>query len=96
MATSAHNTANLQTDSFGRQRISSQERPTGGVQTRLDSVELSAQAQQAAEEVEGAQNNVDTATEAVEQISAQHANQSNVKAQQAQDRLTRTLLDVVG
>ena len=96
MAASAHNTANLQTDAFERQRVSSQERPAGGVQTRLDSVELSAQAQQAAKEVEGAQNNADTASETVERISARHANRSNVEALRAQDRSTRTLLDVVG
>ena len=96
MAASAHNTANLQTDAFERQQTSTQERPTGGVQTRLDSVELSAQAQQAAREVDGAQNDVDTASETVERISARHASRSNVEAQRAQDQLTRTLLDVVG
>ena len=38
-AASAHNTANLQTDAFERQQISSRESPTGGVRARLDTVE---------------------------------------------------------
>ena len=95
-AASAHNTANQQTDAFERQRISARERQTGGVRTRLDTVELSAEALQAARELEGAQNNVDAVSEAVERISARRSNQSNVESQRAQDQLTRTLLNVMG
>ena len=96
LAASAHNTANLHTDAFKRQRIIAQERSAGGVQTRLDTVELSPEARRAAQTVDGVQNNVDTAAEAVERIAAREGFRSNAQALLAQDRLMKSLLDLFG
>ena len=61
-AASAHNTANLNTDGVSHQRVSSQARPTGsGVDTTVDTVELSDAGREIAQTVEGPQNNIDAA-----------------------------------
>ena len=94
-AASAHNTANLSTDTFERQRISAQERRAGGVQTRLDTVELSPEARRIARSAEGAQNNVDSAAEATEQIEAREGFKSNARTLQTQDRMLKSMLDAL-
>ncbi len=96
LAVSAHNTANLQTDAFERQRITARERPTGGVQTHLDTVELSPEARQLARTVGGAQNNVDLAAETVERIASREGFKSNARTLRTQDRLMVSLLDLFG
>ena len=93
VAASAHNTANRATDAFERQRIAARERASGGVQARVDTVELSKEARQIAETVEGAQNIVNPATEAVERIEAREGFKSNASALRTQDRMLKSLLD---
>ena len=91
---SAHNTANLQTDGFGKQRVTSEELKTGGVRGRLDTVELSDEGRKAAEEASGAQNNVEIAEESVEQIEARHATSTNAGVIRTMDRIAQSLLDL--
>ena len=94
MNTSAHNVANVSTDEFSRHRVSAQERPSGEVDTRSDVVELSEQGKEIARAVKGPQNNVDLASEAVEQIEAREAFKSNARTLRTQDRLMQSLLDI--
>ena len=90
----AHNTANLQTDAFERQRITAWEAPAGGVQTRVDTVELSAGDRRIARTVGGPQNNVDPAGEMVESIASRSAFRANARSANVHDRLMASLLDV--
>lgn len=92
-ATSAHNTANANTDAFAKQRVSQQTSASGGTATRVDTVSLSEEAKSIAQEVEGAQNNVDVAEEAVNQIQSRQNFKQNVAVVRTQDEMTKTLLD---
>ena len=94
VAASAHNTANQTTDSFDRQRVTAQERQTGGVNTRVDKVELSDEAQERAQEVDGPQNNVDPVSETVDRITARENFRSNARVIRAQDEILDALLDL--
>ena len=95
-AASAHNTANLNTDGVSRQRVSSQARPTGsGVDTTVDTVELSDAGREIAQTVEGPQNNIDAASETVSQITARNQFTSNARALRTQDDMLGTALDIL-
>ncbi len=91
----AHNFANTATDGAERQRVQLRETVSGGVQSRIDTVELSKEAREISETVEGPQNNVNTADEIVNQIEAKHAFKSNVQAIRASDRMMKSLLDTL-
>ncbi len=91
---SAHNTANVNTDGFSRQRVRSSERRTGGVQSSVDTVELSPAAQQAAAFLQGPQNNVDFGAETVERLESAAAFSANTRTLRTQDRLHASLLDL--
>lgn len=93
---SARNTANVSTDKFNKQRVTQNERPNGGANARVDTVELSDEAIKRAEEMEGAQNNVNQVDETVERIESEHSFKRNVKAIQTQDQMDKTLLDALG
>lgn len=96
VSASAHNTANVSTDKFNKQRVTQNERATGGTDTRVDALELSAETQQIADTLQGAQNNVDQVEETVERIESKHSFVRNAKAIQAKDELAKTLLDTLG
>lgn len=92
---SAHNTANVNTDKFSKQRVSQQDRATGGTDARVDILELSEEAQQAAEELNGAQNNINLADEAVERIASKHSFENNAQIVRTKDQMDQTLLDTL-
>ena len=96
LSVGAHNTANLNTDRFGRQRATGFERTGGGSSVRVDTLELSDEAQQTAETVPGPQNNVSLVQETVNRISAQRNFEANASVVRTQDRLAKTLLDLTG
>ena len=93
---SAHNTANLNTDGFGKQRIIQSGAKNGGVQTHLDRLTLSPEAREASERLNGAQNNVSAAEETVARISTQAGFAQNARAVKVSDELLKSLLDVMG
>lgn len=100
--TSAHNVANVNTDGFQRQVATAQERPSGGVDVRVDHAEISEEAQRASSEAKGEglvtqpENDVSVVDETVNQVAARAAFQANAKALKAQDRTIGTLLDATG
>ncbi len=89
----AHNLANRTTDGFERQRVQLRETASGGVQSRIDTVELSKEAREIS--VGGPQNNINTVDEIVNQIDAKHGFKSNVQAIRASDRMMKSLLDTL-
>jgi len=106
---SAHNVANVSTDGFQGQEVTAQARRSGGGDVRVDTVEVSAEAQQAQTEAEGVQgeaqaegavtqpqNDVNVVDETVNQITAKAAFQANAKVIRAQDGTIGSLLDAVG
>jgi len=98
---SAHNVANVGTDGFRRQVATAQERPSGGVEARVDSVEVSEEAQRAlaeakAEGLPQPENDVNVAEETVNQVAAKAGFQANAKALRAQDKTIGALLDATG
>ncbi|OGG46761.1 MAG: hypothetical protein A3F84_18245 [Candidatus Handelsmanbacteria bacterium RIFCSPLOWO2_12_FULL_64_10] len=99
---SAHNVANVSTDGFQRQVAAAQERPSGGVDVRVDHVQVSEEAQRALAEAKAEgltpqpENDVNVADETVNQIAAKAVFQANAKALKAQDRMIGTLLDATG
>lgn len=95
VAAAAHNTANLSTDGFERQRLRADEAPSGGVRTKVDTVELSKEAREISESTEGPQNNVNTVEETISRIESKHGFNSNLKAFQASDRMMKSLLDTL-
>ena len=95
LSTSAHNTANLTTDAFARQRVTQVEASTGaGTRSRVDTVQLSPEALRRAEHLPGPQNNVRVVSQTIDRISAQRAFETNVRVAQAQNRLSQTLIDI--
>ena len=94
-AVSAHNTANTNTDGFAKQATSQQATPTGGVLGQVDTLSLSAEAQQLAQQVDGAQNNVDITQETVDQIQSRENFKQNAQVIRAQDQMQQTLLDTL-
>ncbi len=106
---SAHNVANVGTDGFRGQGVTAQERPSGGVDVRVDTAEVSAEARQAQADAEGAQgeaqaegavtqprNDVNVVNETVNQVAAKAAFQANAKVLETQDRTIGSLLDATG
>ncbi|MDP6038868.1 MAG: flagellar basal body rod C-terminal domain-containing protein [Candidatus Latescibacteria bacterium] len=93
---SAHNTANVNTDKFNKQRVTQQDRTTGGTRARVDTVELSEKAQQAAEELNEEQNNVNLVDEAVDLITSKHNFKNNAQTVRTKDQMDQTLLDTLG
>ena len=97
---SVHNTANLSTDGFRPQVASAQERSTGGVDVRVDTVQVSEEAQKALAKAEGVvpqpENDVNLVQETVNQIAAGASFRASATALKAQDRTIGTLLDAVG
>lgn len=99
---SAHNTANVSTDGFHKQVATAQERPSGGVDTQVDSVEVSEEAQRALAEAKAEglitqpENDVNVVDETVNQVAAKAAFQANAKALKTQDRTIGALLDATG
>jgi flagellar hook-associated protein FlgK len=94
LETSAHNTANASTDGFGRQQVESREK--AGVETHSDTVELTDEAKELAAQIDGPQNNVDQASEAIDRISASAQFAGNARVLSIKDRLIRSLLDIFG
>lgn len=92
-AASAHNIANQTTDGFAKQRVTQSDQTSGGVQHQVDVVDLSAQAKQISQSIEGSQNNVDVAEEMVTQIESKSGYQQNAQVVSTQDQMTKTLLD---
>ncbi len=91
---SAHNTANVHTDGFSRHRVRSSERPAGGVQSTVDTVELSPEAQQTSPSLQGPQNNVDPVIETVDRPESAAAFSANARTLRTQDRLHASVLDL--
>ena len=109
MDVSAHNVANVSTDGFQGQGVTAQERRSGGVDVRVDTVAVSVEARQAQADAEGVQgevqtegavtqpqNDVNVVDETVNQITAKAAFQANAKVVGTQDETTGSLLDAVG
>lgn len=94
-AVAAHNTANLTTDGISRQRLSSRERAGGGVDSRVDTVDLTDEGRNIAQTVDGAQNNVDASSEAVNQITARSQQAQNARTLRTQDEMLGTALDML-
>ena len=94
LETSAHNTAIAATDGFDRQRVESRE--NAGAETSTGRVELTDEAKELAGKIDGPQNNVDQASEAVDRISASAQFTSNARLLSIKDRLIRSLLDIFG
>jgi flagellar basal-body rod protein FlgC len=92
---SAHNTANLNTDGVSSQRLLSQEGPGGGVHTQVDTVQLSNEALDLSQSLEGVQNNVDPTSEAVNQITARNQLTQNARTLHTQDRMLGAALDIL-
>ena len=93
---SARNTANVNSDKFNKRRVTQQERATGGTSARVDTVKLSEEAQKAAEELNGAQNNVNLVDESVERIASKHSFKNNAQVIRTKDQMDQTLLDALG
>jgi len=95
LATSAHNTANVNTDGFAKQKTSQQTRLQGGVSSIVDTVSLSDEAKSHAQDLEGPQNNVNLAEETVHQIQAQKNFEQNAQVIRTQDQMQKTLIDLI-
>ena len=104
MAVSANNTANSLTEGFQKSRALLVEGQNNSVQVEISRAgeALSAlQGRQGPEEQNGGgeggpPSDVDYAEEAVTQISAQRAFEANIKALQAYDEMTKTVVDIIG
>ncbi len=90
----AHNTANVSTDAFSRQQVTSVESPRSGVRTSVATVDLTPQSRAIAGSLPGAQNNVNLVSETVNRIAAQRSFESNARVVRTQDQLARSLLDL--
>ncbi len=95
LATSAHNTANFNTDEFAKQITSQQPRQQGGVSSKTDTVTLSTEAKSLAQNTDGPQNNVDLTAEAVHQIQSQRNFEQNAQVVRAQDQMQKSLIDII-
>ena len=96
---STHNTANLNTPKFRARVATLQERPTGGVEVRVDRVEVSEEGQKSLSEAGergSPDNNVDLVDESVSKITARAGFQANSKVLKTQDKTIGTLLDAIG
>lgn len=104
---SAHNVANASAEGFQGQVVTAQERPSGGVDVRVDTAEVSAEALQAQADAQGEapadgaagtmpRSDVNVADETVNQITAKAAFQANAKVIGTQDKTIGSLLDAVG
>ena len=91
--TSAHNVANQITDGFAKQRVIQNEQISGGVQSFVDKLDLSIEAQQISLETDGPQNNVDLTDEMVSQIETKMSYQQNAQVIRTQNQMDQTLLD---
>lgn len=94
-AVSAHNTANINTDGFAKQKTQQQTQISGGVSTQVDTVSLSQEAQAISEQVAGSQNNVNQAEEAVSQIQSRTNFKQNATVIRTQDEMDKTGLDML-
>jgi flagellar hook protein FlgE len=94
LTTSAHNTANVNTDGFAKQKTNQQTRLSGGVSSQVDTVSLSDEAKSLSEKLDGPQNNVDQTEEAVHQIESQSNFKQNAQVIRTQDQMQKTLLDI--
>jgi flagellar hook protein FlgE len=94
-AVSAHNIANMNTDGFAKQTASQHTNSSGGVSSQVDTISLPTEAQQLAQQVDGAQNNVDLAEESVNQIQSRENFKQNAQIIRTQDEMQKTLIDTV-
>ena len=94
LRSTAHNTANLETDGFSRQRSLGSEGPTNGAVARVDTVSLTPDEAQLADRLPGAQNNVSQIESAVNRIAAVRSFEANARVVRTQDQLSRNLLDL--
>ena len=95
LATSAHNTANANTNEFSKQITSQQTRLQGGVSSTVDTVTLSNEAKALAQNTDGPQNNVNLTEEAVNQIQSQKNFEQNAQVVRTQDQIQKTLIDMI-
>ena len=95
-AVSAHNTANVNTDGFAKQKTTQQTQAPAGVSTQVDTVSLSEEAKAISEQVAGSQNNVEQVEEAVTQIQSQSNFEQNATVLRTQDEMNKTSLDMLG
>lgn len=95
LATSAHNTANINTDRFSKQKTIQQARQQGGVSSRVDTVSLSSEAKSLAKNLDGPQNNVNLAEETVHQIQSTTHFKQNAQVVRKQDDMQKVLIDII-
>ena len=94
LRSTAHNTANLETDAFSKQRSRGVAVPSGGVRTVVDRLPVPAEDQTLADILPGPQNIVRLAEEAVNRISALRRFEVNANVVRTQDQLAKSLLDL--
>lgn len=92
---SAHNTANINTDGFKRQRLTLSEAANGGVTTTVDTTTEPGASYLSwnGTIVEG--SNVDMAEEAVNQIIARHYLSANIAAFKTSAEMYESILDII-
>ena len=82
----------MQTDGFEKTRFEQTSQKSGGVQSTTDTVELSDAAKEAAEKLDGAQNNVNLAEEMVSQMTSEAEFKANISTIQTANDMEESLL----
>lgn len=95
LSVSAHNTANINTDGFKKQRTSLREGSNGGVAPKIVEITEPGSFYQDADGNMVEASNVDLSEEVAGQMSAKHLLSANVAALKTSDEVQKSLLDIV-
>ncbi len=98
MQSSAHNTANANTDGFQRQIVTNQEAAPGAGVEAVVTIDESPGSPlvDAYGDIVGESSNVDFADEALTRLTSKRAYEANLKVVAAAEEMTETLLDELG
>lgn len=95
LSVSAHNTANINTDGFKKQRTSLSEGHTGGITLKREESTESGPLYQNADGTMVEASNVDFSEEIIKQISAKHLFSANVAALKTSHEVQKSLLNIL-
>lgn len=92
---SAHNTANINTDGFKRQRVTVSEAPAGGVTTGVETVKEAGPTYLSSTGAVVEASNVNYTDELLNQMTARHYFKANVAAYRTAYEMEESILDIV-
>ena len=95
LAVSAHNTANLNTDGFKKQRVDLREDPHGGVIADISESTEAGPLYRNADGDMAEASNVDYAEEAIVQMNAKHLLSANIATIKRIDEAQESLMDIM-